>query len=58
MTFIKRIAKRLKSPQGIKISLSILLISIFFFAPTFAQSANTGEEETLKNLHLFLEKLT
>ena len=55
MNFIKRTTKRLLSPQGIKISLSIFLISIFFFAPTFAQET---EGETLRNVKLLLEKLT
>ncbi len=57
MNFIKRTTKRLLSPQGIKISLSILLISLFFFEPTFAQNATTENKETLKNIGYLLEKL-
>lgn len=57
MNFIKRTTKRLISPKGIKISLSILLISVFFIAPTFAQEASTGEEWTLRMVGSLLEKL-
>lgn len=53
MTFIKRATKRLLSPKGIKISLSILLISVFFFSPTFAQDSN----EVLQKANLTISRI-
>lgn len=55
MNIIKNAIKKLKSPQGIKLSLSILLISIFFFAPTFAQESK--DSEALENLSQIITKI-
>ena len=53
-----RIKQRLCSSQGQKISLTILMIGIFFFASTYAQTeATTETSKLLENTQYIIQRI-
>lgn len=59
MTRLRKCKQRLSSPIGQKLSLTLLVVGIFFFATTFAQwtETTTATSNMLKELKEFIQKV-